>query len=85
MLWFLLEGVVDHGHEAGADDVQAEVAAGDRPLVVLFGQDRPHQADDRGAVGEDADHLGAAADLAVEPFLGLFLQVDLQVSLGKAV
>ncbi len=35
--------------------------------VVLFGEDRADQADDRGSVGEDADDIGAAADLLVEP------------------
>jgi hypothetical protein len=34
---------------------------------VLFGEQRADEADDRGAVGEDADHVGAAADLAVDP------------------
>jgi len=41
--------------------------AGDGPLVVLFGEDGADEADDRGAVGEDADDVGAAADLFVEP------------------
>jgi hypothetical protein len=38
---------------------------------VLFGQDGADEADDRGAVGEDADDVGAAADLAVEAFVGV--------------
>jgi hypothetical protein len=33
---------------------------------VLLGEDGADEADDRVAVGEDADHVGAAADLAVE-------------------
>jgi hypothetical protein len=35
-----------------------------------------HGADEvgQGAVGEDADDVGAAADIAVEPLLGLFEQ-----------
>jgi hypothetical protein len=36
---------------------------------VLLGQDRADQADQRGAVGEDTDDVGAAADLAVKPLL----------------
>jgi hypothetical protein len=36
---------------------------------VLLGQDRADQADDRGAIGEDPDDVGAAADLAVEPLV----------------
>src|SRR5262249_55910071 len=38
-----------------------------RPLVGLFGEQRTDQAHDRGPVGEDADQVGAAADLAVQP------------------
>ena len=36
--------------------------------VVLFEQDRADQADDCLVVGEDTDDLGAALDLAVDPF-----------------
>ena len=52
-----------------AKDVEAEVAARFDPFVVLFGEYRPDQTDEGGAVGKDADHVGAAADLLVEPFL----------------
>jgi hypothetical protein len=38
----------------------------DGPLVVLLEQDRPDEAGDGGLVGEDADDLGAALDLAIE-------------------
>jgi hypothetical protein len=37
------------------------------PLVVLLEQHRADQADDRGFIGEDADDIGAAFDLFVEP------------------
>ncbi len=47
------------------------VAAGDGPLVVLFGEHGADEADDGGAVGEDPDDVGAAAELLVEPFLGV--------------
>jgi hypothetical protein len=53
--------------DAGSDQVvQGEVAASFGPFVVLLGQDGSDQADDRGAVGEDAYDVGASADLAVE-------------------
>ena len=40
--------------------VGAEVAAGFGPFGVLFGPDRADEADDRVAVGEDADDVGPA-------------------------
>ena len=74
------------GGGAGAGEgVEAEVAAGFGPFVVLFGEHGADEADDRVAVGEDADHVGASADLAVEAFVGVVgpdLPPDL---LGKAV
>ena len=36
---------------------------------MLFGEDSADEADEGVAAGEDADDVGAAADLAVEPFL----------------
>ena len=53
------------------DDVEAEVAAAFGPFVVLFGQDRADEADEGVAVGEDPDDVGAAADLLVQPLLGV--------------
>ena len=53
------------------EDVESEVAAAFGPFVVLLGQDGADEPDDRGAVGEDADDVGAAADLAVEAFVGV--------------
>jgi len=53
------------------EDVEAEVAPSFCPFVVLFGQDGPDEADQRVAVGEDPDHVGAAADLAIEPLGGV--------------
>ena len=46
--------------------VLAEVAAADEPFVVLFDHDAGGEPDQRAVVGEDADDVGAAADLAVE-------------------
>jgi len=38
------------------------------PFVVLLGEDGADEPDQGVAVGEDADDVGAAADLPVEPF-----------------
>jgi len=38
---------------------------------VLFGEHGADEADEGVTAGEDADDVGAAADLAVEPFLGV--------------
>ncbi len=46
------------GHVAGSLD---------RPLVGLLQQERADQASDRGLVGKDADDVGTALDLAVQP------------------
>ena len=69
-------GVGDGGDAGAGEDVEAEVAAAFGPFVVLFGQDGADEADQGVAVGEDPDDVGAPADLAVEPFLGL-LRPDL--------
>jgi len=37
----------------------------------LFGEHGADEADQGGAVREDSDNVGAAADLLVEPFLGI--------------
>jgi hypothetical protein len=39
-----------------------------RPYVVLLQQERADEPDDGVFVGEDADHLDPAPDLAVQPF-----------------
>jgi hypothetical protein len=64
-----LLGVVADGDQAGPDCLDAQVAAGDLPLVVLLGQHRADQSDDRLVVGEDPHDVGATADFAVEPLL----------------
>ena len=38
------------------------------PLIVLLEQQRADQADDGSLVGEYADDIAAALDLAIEPF-----------------
>ena len=44
---------------------------------MLFCQNHADEPDDRGAVGEDADHVvgAVAADLAVQAFVGLLDQI----------
>jgi hypothetical protein len=51
------------------EQFQAHVAASFGPLVALLGKNGADEADQGAAVGEDADHVGAAADLLVQPFL----------------
>ena len=62
----LRSGVGDEGEAGLGEDVEAEVAASFGPLVGLFGEDCADEADERVAVGEDPDGVGAAADLAVQ-------------------
>ena len=52
---------------------------------MLFGEDGAGEADQGGPVGEDADDVGAAADLLVESLLGLLDQIWRQICLGNAV
>ena len=50
------------------DDSQEVAAVAGFPLVVLLAQDCPGEAQERGAVREHADDVGAAFDLLVDPF-----------------
>ena len=51
------------------DGFQAHVAGSlDCPLIVLFKQQCPDEADNGSLVWEDADDLAAALDLAIESF-----------------
>ena len=52
-----------------AEDFQADVAAHLGPFVVLFGEDGTDETDQGLPVGEDADDIGAAPNLPVQPFL----------------
>lgn len=63
-----LLGVVvgDEGESALGENIEAEVAASFGPFVGLLGEDGADEADDRVAVREDADGVGAGADLAAE-------------------
>ena len=61
-----LRGVVGSGLGEG---VEREVAVHLCPLVVLLGEDCADEADDARPVGEDAEDVGPAPDLAVEALL----------------
>jgi hypothetical protein len=50
-------------------DFEAKIAALLGPFVMLFGQDGANQPDHGGAIGKNADDVGAAADLPIEPLL----------------
>lgn len=60
----------------------AEVAAGFGPFVVLLGEDGSDESDDVVPVGEDADDVGAAPDLWVEPLVGV-VRPDLSLHLFR--
>jgi len=51
------------------EDLQAHVAAGFGPFVVLLHEDRAGEADDGVAAGEDADDVGPAPQFAVQALL----------------
>jgi hypothetical protein len=53
----------DGGHALGRE----HAAALQLPVLVLLQQHRSYQTGDRGVVGEDADHPGAALDLLIDP------------------
>ncbi|SRR5581483_2609510 len=59
-------GRISLGFEQG---FWGHVAPGDGPFVVLFAEHSADEADGGGAVGEDPDDVGAAAEFLVEPFL----------------
>ena len=71
--------------EDGKRQLEALVAGPlDRPFIVLLEQDGADQADNGLLIGEDADDLGAALDLAVQPFQRIG-RVDLRpVVFGEA-
>ena len=52
-----------------SDGFQAHVASAlHGPLIILFEQQRTDESDDGSLVWEDADHVTASLDLAVEAF-----------------
>ena len=56
----------------------------DRPFVVLLQQQGTDQGGDRRLVGKDADHIGAALNLAVEPLQRIGNR-DVTMELGQRV
>jgi hypothetical protein len=66
LLLDLLVYVIVWSREDERDRLGREIAAADQPLVVLFDAEHPGQADQALVVGEDADDVGAPADLFVE-------------------
>jgi hypothetical protein len=62
----VLGGRVVLGAVEGRDRLDREVAPADEPLVFLLDAEHPGQADQALVVGEDADDVGAPADLFVE-------------------
>ena len=60
-------GCGGQGGDGGGDDLEAHVASGDCPLVVLLGEHGTDHADEGRSVREDADHVGAPTNLFVEP------------------
>jgi hypothetical protein len=63
--------VAGSGDAGPGEDVEAEVAPTLGPLAVLLGQHGSDQAYQGVAIREDAHDVGAAADLAVEPLVGV--------------
>jgi hypothetical protein len=51
------------GQPGLGQDFETEVASPFGPFVVLLGEHGADEADQGAAVGEDADHVGAASDL----------------------
>jgi hypothetical protein len=66
---YILSHIRAGGLAAGGEDFEAHIPAGLGPFIVLLGQHRADQADTGVAAGEDARHVGAAADLLVQPLL----------------
>jgi hypothetical protein len=65
---FIRLGFACGGFPAGGEYFGSHVAAGLGPFVVLLGQDRADEADDRVAVREDPDDVGPSPDFFVEAF-----------------
>ncbi len=61
-------GAGQYGAGSG-ENVETEVAAAFDPLVVLLSKHGADEADDGGAVREDAHDVGSAAELFIEALL----------------
>jgi hypothetical protein len=66
LLLDLLVYVVIWSYQDERDRLGREVAAADQPLIVLLDAEHPGEPDQRAVIGEDANDIGAPADLAVE-------------------
>lgn len=64
------------------EDLEAEVTAAFGSVIGLLDEDGADEAGDRVSVWEDADGIGAAADLAVQAF-GLFDQICCHTPFGN--
>jgi len=74
---------VGDGQAASAQDLEAEVAPAFGPFVGLLGQHGADEPDNGVPVREDADDVGASADLAA-PSLGGVVRPDLALHvIGK--
>ncbi len=63
--------VGDESEPGLGEDVEPKVAAAFGPFVGLLGEHGADEADDRVTIGENAEGVGAAADLAVEALVGV--------------
>jgi hypothetical protein len=66
LLLDLLINVIVSPGENERHRLGGEVAATDEPFVIGFDAQHPGEPDQRAVVGEDADDVGAAGDLAVK-------------------
>ena len=83
LLLDLLVYVIVSSRQDERDRLGREVAAPDEPLVVLLDAEHAREANQALVVGEDADDVGAAADLAVDAFERLVERSFGQWSAGK--
>jgi len=61
--WLITRHQLDDQIPGGSREPRDDAASQDQPLVVLLDQQHAGEADRRGVVREDADDVGAPADL----------------------
>lgn len=86
-------GLVDHPVSCVGDacdmasgeevEVEVEVASSFGPFIGQLGMDRADEADDRVEVGEEADAVGAAADITVQALVRVVRPDQLLEPLGE--
>jgi hypothetical protein len=74
---------MDRFSRSGSIAAAGQVAASDEPFVVLLDAEHADQPDQRAVVGEDADHVGAPADLLLKRSNGLVLRSFDQCAAGN--